>query len=187
MTENHKIEAEKQELNLLVNRGISFEVDQITYKRRPGFFGRFKKRVAVSEKVRYEIKEPTLSTLDRVSELQIKLEIDEKIMSSENGVSEAKKLVNKHGKSLARIVALMVLGQDYVKAVSYPGFTKYKYDDKRLEELTNILFMYVKPSKLMQLTLMVNTMSNLGDFTNSIRLMSGSRTTMPIRIEDKEV
>lgn len=187
MTENHKIEAEKQELNLLVNRGISFEVDQITYKRRTGFFGRFKKRVAVSEKVRYEIKEPTLSTLDRVSEEQIKLEIDEKIMSSENGISEAKQLVSKHSKTLARIVALMVLGQDYVKAIHYPGFIKYKEDDKKLQELTDIFFMYVKPSKLMQLTLMVNTMSNLGDFTNSIRLMSGSRTTMPIRIEDKEV
>ena len=84
----------------------------------------------------------------------------------------------------AKIIALAVLGQDYMKAIQSGNQVKYIPDNKRLGELTRLFAENVKPSKLMQLTLLVNTMSNLGDFMNSIRLISTERTTMPIRIEE---
>jgi hypothetical protein len=186
MTELEKIEAERSELNTLIDRGISFDVEHIVYKRQKGFFGYFKKIVQEIEKLNFTIHEPTLSTLDRISAEQIELIIDEKVMSSEAGISEAKALTAKHCKRMARIIALAVLGQDYVIASSIGFGIRFKYDDAKLNELTDLFFQNIKPSKLMQLTLVINTISNLGDFTNSIRLMSAARTTMPIRIEEKQ-
>ena len=184
MTEEQKLSAERKELNALINRGVGFEVEVPKMVRKKGIFGRFRKPVKTTEKKKFIINEPTLSTLDRISAEQIELRIDENIMSGENGISEAKKLVNQHGRRMARIVALAVMGQDYVQAIQSGNHISYRYKDKELDELTELIFANVKPSMLMQLTVLVNTMSNLGDFTNSIRLMSAARTTMPIRVEE---
>lgn len=187
MTDEQKIEAEKQELNLLVNRGVSFDVERTIYRRPKGLFGIFKKRIPTKEKLKFQIQEPTLSTLDRISSEAVEMIIDETIVSSDAGLSEARKLTNQHALRCAKIIALAVLGQDYMKTIQSGNQVKYIPDNKRLEELTRLFAENVKPSKLMQLTLLVNTMSNLGDFMNSIRLMSGARTTMPNRIEDNGV
>ena len=180
------IEAERQELNLLISKGVTFDLQRTIYVRRKGIFGILKKRVKQAENTKYTIKEPTLSVLDRISAEQIDLTIDENIMSSEKGVQQAKKMVLEHGRRMARIIAIAVLGTDALQTILGSGGVKYVYDFKRLDQLTEILFMNLKPSKLYQLAFMVNTMSNLGDFTNSIRLMSASRTTMPIRIEESK-
>lgn len=183
MTEEQKISAERKELNALINKGVTFEVEVPKFVRRKGIFGRLRKPIKTTEKRKLVIQEPTLSTLDRISAEQIELRIDENVMSTENGIAEAKKLVNQHGRRMARIVALAVMGQDYAQAMQSGSHISYKLKDKELDELTDLIFANVKPSMLMQLTVLVNTMSNLGDFMNSIRLMSAARTTMPIRIE----
>ena len=174
--------AERDELNILIRKGIEFDFESVTYKRR----GLFRRRVSVKKSYRFKIEEPTLSTLDRLSAEQIDLVIDEKVMSSEFAINEAKNLTSKHCKRLSRIIAIAVLGQDYIRAVDKGSHLAYCHDDKSLDRLTDLFFHNIKPSKLMQLVILINTMSNLGDFCNSIRLMSASRTTMPIRIEDKE-
>lgn len=186
MNEENKLNAERSELNTLIDKGVNFDIERTIYVRQNGILGRFKKRYAKTEKLQFTIKEPTLSTLDRMSSEQIQLTIDEAIMSSELGVQEAKKMTNDHGTNLARIIALAVLGQDYIKTKKNGSKFSYKCDDKRLSELTELFFLNIKPSKLLQLAILVNTMSNLGDFTNSIRLMSANRTTMPIRIEENK-
>ena len=64
---------------------------------------------------------------------------------------------------------------------------RYTEDKKKLAELTELFLRAIKPSQLYRLTLMIDVMCNLGDFMNSIRLMSSDRTAMPIRIEsDRE-
>jgi len=108
------------------------------------------------------------------------------VMKSEAGVNEANKLVYLHNRRMAKIVALMVLGEDYVMMIQQGNRIRYKNDDKSLDELTDIFSHHIKPSILTQLVTMVNAMSNMGDFMHSIRLMSASRTTMPIRIEDEK-
>lgn len=184
--EEQQLELERKELNLLIQKGVKFELERKVYKRPRGLFGFLKKRIASTQKLTFTINEPTLSTLDRLSVEEIELEMDENIMTSSAGLSEAKKLTSKHSLRLARIIALAVLGQEYVKMIQEGPRVRYKYDNKSLEKLTTLFFHNIKPSKLMELAMMVGTMSNLGDFCNSIRLMSANRTTMPIRIEEKE-
>jgi len=186
MTGNEKIQAERSELNLIIDKGVNIELERTISKKKKGFAGFMGKRFSVTEKLKFTIKEPTLSTLDRLSAEQIDLVIDENVMSSDIGVQEARKMANKYGTKLAKIVALSVLGQDYVITIQNDTRVHYEYDNKRLAELTQLFYENIKPSKLMQYVLLINTMSNLGDFTNSIRLMSAARTTMPTLIEGEQ-
>ena len=187
MTEDKKLNSETNELNILIDKGFNFDVERTIFVRQNGLLGYFKKRYPKTEKLNFTIKEPTLSILDLMSSEQIGLKIDESVMSSESGVQEAKKMSGEYGQKLAKIIAIAVLGQDYIKTKKNGSGFSYKYDNKRLDELTELFFINIKPSKLLQLTVLVNTMSNLADFTNSIRLMSAARTTMPIRIEENNV
>lgn len=173
MTDDQLYTAEKNELNLLINKGVQFEIERKEKKKLPGFFGYFKKRIEVKVVDKFTVNEPTLSVLDRIAAEQIELKIDENVMSSESGIQEAKIMTKEHGMRLARIVAISVLGLEF-------------RDKKKLTDLTNLFYENIKPSKLMQLTVLINTMSNYGDFTNSIRLMSAARTTMPVRIEENK-
>lgn len=166
---------EQNELNLLIQRGTTFEIEKVDYIRPKGLFSVFKKKIRKVEKLKYIIQEPTLAVLDRISAEQIELAIDENVMISAEGMNEARRMPRVHARRMAGIVALAVLGQDYIASK----------DEKSLRDLTEIFYKNIKPSRLMQLVLMINTMTNLGDFTNSIRLMSGSRTTVPIRIEEE--
>lgn len=181
--EDIKRELERQELNALINRGMRFEVERTSFVRQPGLLGWLKKRKKHVERLTYKIQEPTLAVLDLIAAEQIDLHIDEIIMSSETGLQEARKIAKQHTKRLAKIVALAVLGEDYIRVTQVGARFKYDYDDKRLEELTNIFFSHIKPSRLFGLVSAINAISNLGDFMNSIRLMSANRTTMPILIE----
>lgn len=182
MIDDNKVEAERQELNLLINKGLTFEVDRTIYVRKEGISGYFKKRTAKTEKLKFTVQEPTLSTLDRMSAEQLELRIDENVMSTDKGLQEAKKMVHEHGRRMARIIAIAVVGSDSMQAIG----GKYITNDSRIGELTELFYTSIQPSKLLQLTLLVNTMSNLGDFINSIRLMSAARTTKPIRIEQEK-
>ena len=48
-----------------------------------------------------------------------------------------------------------------------------------INKWTTLFFHTIKPSKLVGLSEAVTSVSNLGDFINSMRLMSGARTTQP--------
>lgn len=182
------LEQEKNELNVLVNKGVSFEVIDTEFEVKRVFFGLIKKRVPVKVKRQFKIEEPTLGTLDRLSAEWIEFEIDEKSLQSEDGMKSARTLAHHHVKRCARVVALAVLGSDYlIPTPGRHGVVKYIEDTKRLNELISLFMRTIKPSRLYQLYVLINAMCNLGDFTNSIRLMSADRTTMPILIEDNEV
>lgn len=179
-----KIEAEKRELNLLIGMGLTFMLDHTIKKRQAGILGYLKKRLTVAETLTFKIEEPTLATLDRLASEQVELRIDEKALSSGTGLSEAKNLTNQHAKRCAKIIALAVLGSDYMEATQHGARVEYIPNEKKLKELTELFFQNIKPSKLIDLVKMVNLMSNMGDFCNSIRSLSASRTTMPTEIED---
>lgn len=186
LSDKERLNAERKELNLLIGRGISFDVKRTVYRRRPGLLGIFRGKVPVPEVVSYRIQEPTLSTLDRMSALQVDLDINEDAMRSEGALREARHMTGAHSRRLARIVATAVMGQDYVQIHQKGGRTVYLNDDAGLDELTDILFNGLAPSQLAELVIYINTISNLGDFCNSIRLMSAVRTTMPIRVEENK-
>ena len=84
MADDNKIEAERQELNLLINKGITFDIERTIYVRKKGIKGYFKKRYAKAESLKFSIQEPTLSTLDRMSAEQLDLKIDENVSYNNN-------------------------------------------------------------------------------------------------------
>lgn len=176
---------EKSELSALINQGVSFEVQDIEVQYKPYLWGIFKKKVLVPITRTFEIKEPTLGTLDRLSSEWIEMAIDEEAIKGEDGMLQARIMIQKHSLRCAKVIALAVLGSDYLIPQTDKGSTvKYKPNTVRLEELTNLFARQIKPSELYQLYTLINAMCNLGDFLNSIRLMSADRTTIPIRIEE---
>lgn len=186
MNKQEQKKAEIQELNLLIDRGVSFEVERTIYKKRPGILGRIRKMVPENVKETFIIHEPTLSVLDRIASEQIEIEIDENTILKDGYMNEVRKLTHEHSIRLARILAIAVAGEDAFIGQQQGSFCRYTYDDKHIAELTEIFIHGIKPSAMIQLASLVNTISNMGDFINSIRLMSASRTTMPIRIEENK-
>lgn len=182
--DNKRLEQEKNELQVLLNKGIEFEVEDVQFETRKRLFGLIRKRFPVKIKRKFKIRELTLGTLDRLSAEWIEFEIDEKKMKSDDGMQVAKSLVHNHSKRCARIIALAVLDSDYLIPVKSNGFVRYKENVKELDNLTDLFLRTIKPSELFRLTTLINLMSNFGDFTNSIRLMLSARTTMPDRIEE---
>ena len=186
MVETKKIlEQERSELNALINRGVSFEVQDVEVQYKSYLCGLFKKKILVPITRNFVIKEPTLGTLDRLSSEWIEMAIDEETIKGEDGMLQARKMTKKHALRCARVIALAVLGSDYlIPKAGNGGIVRYEEDTKRLEELTRLFARQIKPSELHQLYVLINAMCNLGDFLNSIRLMSADRTTIPIRIEE---
>jgi hypothetical protein len=185
MKKEEKIKAEHEELNKLIRNGMFFTVERRVYRRQPGFRGYLRKRELIVTQEKLVVQEPTLAILDEVAAEQIELEIDEEKLSKTDWMNIVNKMKYDHSRRLARIVALHVLGEDYFICTQRGSAVEYTKDKKRLKELTDLIQHGTKPSYLSQLAEMVSTISNMGDFTNSIRLMSASRTTMPILVEQK--
>lgn len=150
--------AETQEMNLLMEKGVHFTVPKRSLLR---FIG--------SPERTFEIKQPFLGTLDAMSRVSIDLAISEEAIDA-NPLQESKRLSSQNARKCARIIAMAILN-GYWRIKLFAPF------------LATYLFWRLTPEKLIQLTLMINRISNLGDFINSIRLMSASRTTAPTRIE----
>lgn len=176
------LEREREELNLLVQRGVKFDVTTKIRRRKKGLRGFFSRPETVNETHTFEIHEPTLSVLDRISALSLAIDIDEATIKAEGeaAITEARQVTKENIMRMARVVAIAVLGEDYhVIEVNRFGKVKKYNDDKELDRLTALFFHSVKPSVLVGLVAMITGMCNLGDFINSMRLLSGARTATP--------
>lgn len=184
--EQEKLEQERQELNTLIGKGVSFEVKDVEFEtvKRWGFF---KKHIPKEVTRKFTINEPTLATLDRLSSEWIEFAIDEEALKSSDGMVAARQYAHKHCERCAKVVAIAVLGEDRLIAIPGKGGARWIEDEAKLEQLTRLFLRTIKPSRLYQLYVLINTMCNLGDFLNSIRLMSTDRTTMPNPIEQSNV
>ena len=184
--EQEKLEQERQELNTLIGKGVSFEVKDVEFEtvKRWGFF---KKHTPKEVTRKFTITEPTLATLDRLSSEWIEFAIDEEALKSSDGMVAARQYAHKHCERCAKVVAIAVLGEDRLIAIPGKGGARWIEDEAKLEQLTRLFLRTIKPSRLYQLYVLINTMCNLGDFLNSIRLMSTDRTTMPNPIEQSNV
>lgn len=183
--EQKQLEQEKRELNTLINKGIAFEVKDTELVCEKRFFG-LRKKYTKREVVRkFRIEELTLATLDRLSAEWIEFAIDESKLKSADGMKFAHRFAYEHSRRCARIIAIAVMGEELmIPKPMKRGGTRWVEDVLRLEELTDLFARKLKPSMLHNLCSLVDAMCNLGDFLNSIRLMSAERTTMPIRIEE---
>lgn len=187
--DNSKLEAlelEQSELRLMIQEGVTFDVNVTYYRRKPGFWGYFRKREKVTEKRVFKIEEPTLNTLDRLSALWLQMEIDETRLQEADYLNAAKKMANKEAKRLAEVVATAVLGEDYYTAFDKGGYFKRTENKQELKRLTSLFLHTVKPSELFTLAVLITNVSNLGDFINSIRLMSATRTSDPTHLIEQQ-
>lgn len=191
MTENDNskleaLELEQSELRLMIQEGVTFDVDVTHYRRKPGFWGYLRKREKVTEKRVFKIEEPTLNTLDRLSALWLQMEIDETRLQEADYLNAAKNMANKEAKRLAEVVATAVLGEDYYTAIDKGGYFKRTENKQELKRLTSLFLHTVKPSELFTLAVLITNVSNLGDFINSIRLMSATRTSDPTHLIEQQ-
>lgn len=181
------LEKEKSELNALIRKGVSFEVKDTEVVTEKRFFGLIRKRRLVEVTRKFTIEEPTLSTLDRLSAEWLELTIDEAALKCDDAMVKARTMAHEHSIRCARIVAIAVLGVDRLKCSIKGGFPHWVEDTEKLNNLTELFARTIKPSRLHQFAVLVNSMSNMGDFMNSIRLWSTTdRTTTPIRIEENK-
>lgn len=181
-----QLDIEREQLNILIKKGVRFEITQKVYKRKKGIWGLFQKPIPIEETTSYEIHEPTLAVLDRICEVSLDMVVDEDALKDKVVILEAKKIAKQNNHKMARLIAIAVLGEDYhITEISPKGKIKRYNDDKELNRLTKIFLHSIKPSKLALLTATITNISNLGDFISSMRLTSGARTTKPIegRIE----
>lgn len=191
MTKEEKLEAltrEQTELRKMIGEGVTFDVEITHHRRKPGLLGYFRRREKITETKVYTIKEPTLATLDRLSLLWLRMEIDETKLGDDDYLRTARTLANNEAKQLAEVVATAVLGEDFYIA-TFDGTTyRRKEDRKALRDLTLLFFHTLKPSELLTLAIIITNVSNLGDFVNSMRLMSATRTSEPgaTRIEPQD-
>ena len=180
--EKTDFELEREELNLLVKQGIKFSVTHKVHRRKKGVKGLFQRPEIVTVKEDFEIQEPTLSVLDRLSAIWVETEVNEDRLTAggTETLAEAKRIAKDNAARMARIIAIAVLGEDYhVTEVGTGGRIRKYNDDKELARLTALFFHTIKPSKLVGLSEAITSVSNLGDFINSMRLQSGARTTQP--------
>lgn len=176
------LQQEQDELRRMINDGVTFDVEVTTYRRKPCVFGFFRKRERVTEKKVFKIKEPTLNTLDRLSALWLQMEIDEARLQEADYLNAAKKMASKEANRLAEVVATAVLGEDYYTITEKNGCYRYAENKAELKRLTSFFAHTVKPSELFTLAVLITNVSNLGDFINSIRLMSATRTSDPTHL-----
>lgn len=181
-----ELEAEQNELRLMIRQGVTFDIEVTIYRRKPGFFGFFRKRDKVTEKKVFKIKEPTLNTLDRLSALWLQMEIDEAKLTDNDYLNAAKKMAQKEAHRLAEVVAIAVLGEDYYITTEKGGHYQRREDEKALQELKTLFLHTVTPSGLFTLAVHITNVSNLGDFINSIRLMSAARTSDPTHLIEQQ-
>ena len=160
--EFNALEAEKNEIDILIDRGVSFKTPKRSLLR---YLSKKKER-------EFRIKQPYAGTLDILSGIFLKMEFDEEALSADP-LGESKRLAAKSAKLCAKVVAIAVLNDKTMIRLFFRIMTRY--------------FLWrITPSTMLQLALIINQMCNFRDFTSSIRLMSGTRTTKPNPIEQNK-
>jgi hypothetical protein len=181
--ETKQLEQERAELKSILNEGFTFDVEDTSFEVEKRFFGLVRRCVPKKEKRLFRIEEPTLGTLDRISLEWIKIAIDAEAFK-QDGRPDVFALSAKHSGRLAKVIALAVLGSDYLIPSPGKGSVRYREDTAKLEELTALFVRTLTPSRLFRIAAAVADSCNLEDFLNSIRLMSAGRTTMPYLVEE---
>lgn len=156
-----ELEAERKAVETLLDKGMSFDVP------RWSIIKKFRKSRI------FTIQQPKLGTLDNLTRIYLSMGLDESKIK-EDPLKESRILTHNNIKPASKVVAIAVLN-------SYWGI-------KIFSRILAIYFRWkLTPSKLYQLTLIINALSNTSDFLSSIRLMSLVRTTAPKadRIESK--
>lgn len=154
MDKQEQLNIEGRAIDTLLNNGISFEMP------RKGLL-----KYILGKTKKYIIRQPYLGTLDYITKEYLSMNVDEKVLKSAT-IEESWQLTANHTQAMARIIAIAILNSKWrIKFLT--GYLSRK------------LMWELNPSKLRSISVLIAAISNTADFTNSIRLMSGMRTTAP--------
>lgn len=170
MNDNNTIELVEKEQRRLCDLGFHFTVVR-KVKHHPKGIRRFLEKATIKEEtLTFTVYQPTLNTLDRMTPYMLRFQkYEDRIREvEESQYLDVAKSSIVDVKNMAKLVAIMVMGEDYY--IYDKGH--YKRDDVGLERIEEILLNHVTPSKLLSLCEACLSVANLADFTNSIRLMA---------------
>lgn len=171
--DNSEIDAQRRIVKTIIEKGTKFTVTYTEKVRQKGLFGFMKQKVSVERKEEFLLKEPTLGTLDRASEVWLRMNTESVEKEGAEVIAEGFKLANAHSRDMAECIAILVLGEAY--------YAVEGGDDKEIERLTNLFYRAIKPSQCGEISLLINATCNLVDFVNSMRLMKMLTTTTPTK------
>lgn len=153
-------EIEQAEIDLLLERGDTFYCPTIFR----AIFGK--------KRAKWHVKPMSASTIVRLCEQYLKIGVNEKDVSTA-GIIEAKNLAFEHGRRLAHIVAISVVG-----ATPFIGGIMRRI-------LTGYFYARMTPHDLLQHAIKLNDYKPFVDFLTTIRLTQGQRLTQPVLIVEK--
>lgn len=169
---NNNSEAEKTEIEAIVDRGFEFSVPT------KGII----ERLLYGKRRRFKLHEPTTGALDLMAKELLEIRIDEDRLA-QNPIGESNRMVNRYSAPMVRIIAILVLNERCVKVVGYandkPIFSRP--DQRKIDRLAGYFLWKLKPSTLLEVAKAVRVMMNIGPFVKSTGLMSAElpRTTKP--------
>lgn len=115
----------------------------------------------------FEVKPLYLGTIDRLRQMYIGIEYDEKTIQ-EQPMQESKRLF-KYTKQMADIAAVAVINDPTIA----------EKESKAVKELSKFFMEHLTVARLQKLTAIISQMMNPAGFTNSIRLIREVGTTKP--------
>lgn len=175
---------EREEAKILTDKPFEFTVEYKEYtsiKKRPFWmFWQKSTLKEIAKKETFGIKPLCLSTLDRLADYQLNIEIDEAGLSNDlDSLATAQKMVKQSAKDLSKIVALCIMGVNYFKLIDGVKTT----DEKEFKRITDVLFNSLTTDELTKIISEVIKSAGYGNFINSTRWMSAKRMTRPNEVE----
>lgn len=146
---------EKNVIDSLLNNGMSYEIPKRGLLRL----------LSKNKNWKVTIRQPYLGTLDTLCGLYLSMELDEDKLK-ENANNESKQLIKRSALKAAKVVAVSMLNNKWLIRLFANALAKR-------------LMWRIRPSELFQLVMIINALNNAVDFTSSIRLMQGVRTSEP--------
>ncbi|TDX83990.1 hypothetical protein [Epilithonimonas xixisoli] len=166
----NNLEEKRREITRILGKGFHFEIAEKIEIKPKGLLSFFKKKEYQIIPRAFQIKEPTLSVLDRISLESINL-----IESEFNDLktfADQKRFSRKHYKLMAKIIAIAVAGP--------------YGEESEITEFKNLFFKYLKPSDLYNIVQMIDITSNLMDFINSTRLVTAANVLAETDLVEKK-
>ncbi len=162
MTEQEKLKVERQELRILIRKGMSFS----TVGKMPRKWWQFWKK-PVSLGRTHTIKEPTLAVLDLLSTYWVDMQED--VKAGDETISPLK-LQKKYALKMSEIVAIATLGEECFDE-------KYNVRWKKINEEAKYFAHNVHTQDLLKITEFVTLSGNIMDFMDSMGSMCLARST----------
>ena len=122
-------------------------------------------RLIGKKTVGFTVRQPTLGNLYRIAEVYLSMGIEVDSLDNMN-MDQGYKLVSQHGKKMCEIAAHSILNN-------------YLLGRYFLKPLARLLFKRATPSEIYTIFYAIVVFGGVADFSNTIRLISTMRVTMP--------